>query len=167
MRTLPFVPSLLLVGAAALLVAAPSAEAADDAPLEQLAACQQSWLDWKQDNAVAARFRDWFLPRFEQEPRTPAWKPRQAFTVFGLPGVVVYPQSVGMALGFSVEVNADAATAQRAMEAAIGRPMKCEKSEGAWACEMKLGERRTALTMTENGGRGPKTLIGCYYFYQQ
>jgi hypothetical protein len=167
MRPLPFAASSLLVVGAALVLGTSSARAANEGPLEAMAACQQSWLDWKQDPAAAVQFRDWFLPRFDQEPRSPAWKPRQAFAVFGLPGVQVYPQSVGMALGFSVEVRADGATARRAMEAAIGRPMRCEKSDGEWACEAKLGERRIAMLMSANEGRGPQTLIGCFYYYQQ
>jgi hypothetical protein len=56
---------------------------------------------------------------------------------------------------------------RQATEAAIGQSLQCEKSEGTIACEAKLGERRTAMTMTASEGRGPASLIGCFYYCQQ
>lgn len=144
-----------------------AAAATDDSLLERLAACQESWMDWKQDPAAVQRFRDLMQSRFTPEPRSPAWTPKQPTTAFGLPVTKAYPQSVGMGVGFSLEVRAAPAQVRQAMETAIGRPMSCETGEGELACEVELGKRRTAMILTANEGRGTQSLIGCFYYYQQ
>jgi len=144
-----------------------AAQAAGELSLERLASCADSWMDWKQDAALAEQFRNYFLARFEQEPRSPGWQPRRPATVFGLPVVKAYPQSVGMGLGFSLEVRGTPADVRRAMERAIDRPLQCERAEGALSCEAKLADRRTALVLAADEGRGQPSLIGCFYYYQQ
>jgi hypothetical protein len=161
---LPFVLSGLL--ACCLSNPAP-AQAAAELSLERLASCADSWMDWRHDAGMAEQFRNYFLSRFDQEPRSPAWQPRRPVSVFGLPVVKAYPQSVGMGVGFSLEVRGAPADVRRAMEAAIGRPLQCERAEGALSCEAKLGDRRSALVVAADEGRGQNSLVGCFYFYQQ
>lgn len=164
--TLRLPSTLLLAATTALSLAAPAARAADEAPLHRLAVCGESWLDWKQDPAAGQRFGTYFLDRFEAVARSPAWRPKAALTVFGLPVVQVFPESVGMARGFSVELRGSHDSARRAMEAAIGRTMRCEKGDGTLDCEARLAERRTAFVITSDEGRGTQTLVGCFYDYQ-
>jgi hypothetical protein len=154
---------LMAIGPA---ISAP-AHAAAELSLERLASCADSWLDWKQDPVMAEQFRNYVFTRFEQEPRSPAWQPRRPVSVFGLPVVKAYPQSVGMALGFSLEVRGAPADVRRAMEKAIGRPLQCERAEGAVSCEAKLADRRIALVVAADEGRAQPSLIGCFYYYQQ
>jgi hypothetical protein len=160
--------ALLLLGLLGLSLApvGPAEASGPPVSLERLSTCGESWLDWKANPAVAASFRDYFLERFEQEPRSGGWQPRRPVSVFGLPVVKAYPQSVGMAVGFSLEVRGTAGDLRRAVESAIGRPLQCERAEGALGCEAELGERRTAMVVAADAGRGQNSLIGCYYFYQ-
>ena len=160
--------SLLTATALALLCAwtAP-AGAADDALLQRMTLCQDSWLDWKTDEARLSRFVSEVESRFSHGDRGPAFTPKAPTKAFGLPVAQLFPQNVGMALGFSVIVNADFAQARRSLEAQLGRTMKCESSDGERACELKIGEKKTVVLMSEDSGKAKQTLLGCYYYYEK
>jgi hypothetical protein len=159
---------LVLSGLLACFLSNPApAQAAAELSLERLASCADSWMDWKNDTGMAEQFRNYVLSRFEQEPRSSGWLPRRPVSVFGLSVVRAYPQSVGMGVGFSLEVRGAPADVRRAMEGAIGRPLQCERAEGALSCEAKVADRRSALVVAADQGRGQNSLIGCFYFYQQ
>lgn len=160
--------SLLTATTLALLCAwtAP-AGAADDALLQRMTLCQDSWLDWKTDEARLTRFVNEVESRFSHSDRGPAFTPKAPTKAFGLPVAQVFPQNVGMALGFSVIVNADFAQARRSLEGQLGRTMKCESSDGEKACELKIGDKKTVVLMSEDNGKAKQTLLGCYYYYEK
>jgi hypothetical protein len=141
---------------------------ADDAQLTRLASCADSWYDWSREQPQRLQgFAQAFGERFAQVPKEPAFTPRAPLRLLGLPVLQAFPDSVGMGLGFSVRVKANFEDARLAMEKQLGRPMTCERSDGMMACELPLGEKRTALLMTPLQGRDSQSsLLGCYYFYQ-
>ncbi|HKW82125.1 MAG TPA: hypothetical protein VJN68_00110 [Burkholderiaceae bacterium] len=143
------------------------AGAADDALLQRMVLCQDSWLDWKSDRARLARYVDEVESRFSPGSRDPAFTPKAPIKAFGLPVARLFPQNVGMALGVSVIVDADFAQARRSLEGQLGRTMKCESSDGERACELKIGEKKTVVLMSEDDGKAKQTLLGCYYYYEK
>ena len=159
-----------LLCAAFLLASAndAGAAAADDALLQRLATCQDSWLDWKNDPVRQARFVDAVEARYTRGARGAGFAPKAPTQMYGLTVTQLYPQSVGMALGFSMLVQADLARTRRAFEAQLGRTMTCTNDGEGSGCELKLGERKTAVLMAESGaGVAKGTLLGCYYYYEQ
>src|SRR5213595_1180669 len=85
------------------LAAVVPAQAADNPIIERLATCQDSWFDWKSsDPARLQKFVAGFQSDFSRKERDAFFVPNSRQTVAGLPVAQVYPQSVGMAVGFSV-----------------------------------------------------------------
>jgi len=166
MKTLSLVNTLLL----AALAGTPAAHAAvEPAPqLQRLALCQDSWLDWKDDDARMARFASHFENRFDRSPQGDGgFAPKAPTQALGVAVTQVYPQSVGMGVGFSLVVAADFAQARSSIEQQLGKPMTCQTSDGMRACELPLGPKKTAMLITGDNGRAKTSLVGCYYFYQQ
>lgn len=166
-RTLAAIPRGLL--ALAVLAAAAPARADDDTEqqMQRLASCSDSWYEWsREDPARLRQFAQRFHARFEQVPKEPAFLPRAPTRVMGMKVLQAYPDSVGMGLGFSLKVAAGFEEARRLMEQRLGRPMRCEPMENAMSCELELGEKKTALLLTDQRGRAPVSLLGCYYFYR-
>ena len=143
----------------------PAAEAADDL-LDQLATCRVSWLDWKNDPVQAKKFVDTIEGAFVQQPRSPAWTPKKKMTIVGLPVVELFPESVGMGVGFSVTVEANFDKARAALEKAAGKTLKdCESDEGMRSCGLEVADKRTLMLMAGDSGKSTTSLLGCYYFY--
>jgi hypothetical protein len=143
------------------------AGAADDALLQRMTLCQDSWLDWKNDEARLTRFVSEVESRFIRDARGAGFTPKAPTRAFGLPVAQLFPQSVGMGLGFSVIVNADFAQARRSLEAQLGRTMSCQNTEEGRACELKVGEKKTVVLMSDGSGKAVQTLLGCYYYYEK
>lgn len=146
----------------AMLATAP-VRAADDVPLQRLALCQDSWLN---DDARMARLVSQFESGFTRGAEG-AFTPKSALSVLGYPVTSVYPQSVGMGVGFSLVVQAGFAETRAAIEKQLAKPMTCSVSDGTRSCELEIGARRTAVLMTGQNGLAKTSLVGCYYFYQQ
>ena len=158
---IPLSVTLLLLS----LVATPSAGAADDL-IEQLATCQVSWLDWKNDPAQARKFGETINASFSQKPREPGWTPRKPIVVGGLKVVEAFPESVGMGVGFSLSVEANFDKARAEFERLAGKTFKtCESGEGMKSCELAVAEKRTLMIVAGDNGKSKTTLLGCYYFY--
>jgi hypothetical protein len=158
---------LAAAGALLTVAAAHTAMAAEEPSLQALATCQDSWFEWKNDAARMAHFADYMRTRFVPGEGGDAYSPKVKTMALGYQVSQVYPQSVGMGLGFSMVVQANFAQARQAMEKQLGRTMTCSISDGVEACEIQLGEKKTAVLMTGNGGKAATSLLGCYYFYQQ
>ncbi len=141
------------------------ANAADDPTLERLATCQDSWLDWKEPDPRMTAYRRYVHTQLRSEDDGQSFSPRSAERLLGMPLVQVYPQSVGMGVGFSATVDADATKARVAIEQRMGHPMTCTRGDGVLSCELKLAERKTVVLMADLGVEKP-TLVGCYYFYR-
>jgi hypothetical protein len=150
------------------LVAVTPAWAADDLSIERLATSQDSWLDWKNRDPVQLRkFAESFQSNFLQKEKDSFFVPKSNQTVAGLRVAQVFPESIGMAVGFSVVVNANFDTTKTRLAKKIGKPFsKCEPpSDNMRTCELAIGEKKTILLMAEDNVKSTTTLFGCYYFY--
>jgi hypothetical protein len=145
----------------------PAAAATDEVNLLRMSACQDSWLAWKDDNARMGRFVSALDQQFTRKDEDGSFAPKASMNLLGFPVAQVYPQSVGMGVGFSVVVNAPFAQVRQAFEKQLGKPMKCEASEGTRACELPLGEKKTAMLMASESPASKVTLLGCYYYYEK
>lgn len=161
---------LLVVGA--LLCAAMSApvHAADDV-FEQLATCRLSWLDFREDPARGHALGDTLRASYSPDDvaRDGSWKPTKATTLFGARVSRLYPESLGMGVGFSVLLDAKLDDLRPKVERAVGRPItECERDGAMVSCGLELGEKKTVtLTAADSGPQRNQTLVGCYYFYAQ
>jgi hypothetical protein len=153
------------------LAAVTPAQAADNPGIERLAMCQDSWFERKSsDPARLQAFIASFQSDFSQKKATDAFfVPKSSQTVAGLPVAQVFPESVGMAVGFSVVVNANFDRTKTSLEKKIGKSIKkCEPpSDNMRNCELEIGEKKTILLMAEDNPKSTTTLIGCYYFYEK
>ena len=154
---------------AALQLAAVPALAADDLVVERLVTCQDSWLDWKNDNAPQLQtFGEHFQADFTRNESDGYFVPKSQDTIAGLRVTRVFPESVGMGVGFSVFVDAPFDEARKRFEQALGKPLeKCEISYGMRTCELDIAEKRTFTLMAEDSATSTSTLAGCYYFYEK
>lgn len=158
---------LFASGIALFLTTVAPAIAADEPQLGRLATCKDSWFEWKDDAARQAAYADFIHARFVPTGHGGAYTPKAPTTVFGLQVVQVFPGTVGMAVGFSMVVNADFAKARKIFEKQLGHPMKCESGDGMKTCEFPIAEQKTAMLMAEDNGNAKTSLIGCYYFYEK
>ena len=150
------------------LVAVTPACAADNLSIERLATCQDSWLDWKESDPVQLKkFAASFQSDFLRKEKDPFFVPKSNQTVVGLPVAQVFPESIGMAVGFSVVVNADFDRTRTSLAKKTGKSLgKCEPpSDNMRTCELEIGEKKTILLMAEDNVKSRTTLLGCYYIY--
>jgi len=136
--------------------------------VERMVTCQDSWLDWKDDPVRAGAFVESIRSAFEQRDGDAFFTPKGRVSVAGLPVVQVFPQSVGMGVGFSVTVDASFDQARKALEQRTGKSLqKCDTSDNMRTCELELGERKTLILMADATGTVKTTLLGCYYYYEK
>ena len=160
-------PRLAIVLFSQLSVAAAGAHASEP-NLDTLTTSRDSWLDWKDDPARGATFTEDLHANYTyQQDRGGFLVPKTPRSLLGLPVARVYPESAGMAVGFSVLVNSGFEAARKAVEKTLGKPLKCdEKSEEGFGCELALGPKKTVFVMAEDKS-SKSALIGCYYFYEK
>jgi len=152
----------------ALAGAAP-AWSADDPRVENLALCRDSWLDWKTtDPAKLDSFGAFFRSAFSHSSNDAYFVPKSAMAIVGLKVLRVFPDSLGMGVGFSVLVDAAFDVAKPAVEHELGKPVRqCETGDGTRACELPVAEQRTLTLATGDPPNDKTTLIGCYYVYEK
>ena len=159
------------VASLALLVAIQifPAAAADDVSVERLVTCKDSWLDWKNTNAPELTvFAKHFQADFVQQEDQAFFVPKASETIDGFKVLRLFPESVGMGVGFSLFVAAPFDQAKARFEEATGKPLKhCEVSDGMRTCARELGEKRTFMLMAEDNAKSSESLAGCYYFYEK
>ena len=89
-------------------------------------------------------------------------------SILGHPIVQLYPQSVGTGVGYSVIVNASFEATKASAERQMGKPFdRCDASIDGNSCERELAKLKTVTLLEASRGKEPKTLLGCYYLYQQ
>ena len=145
------------------------APAADDLSIERLATCRDSWLDWKKNDPVQLKkVGEQFRSDFSRSESDPFLVPKTAKSVAGLRVLQMFPESVGMGVGFSVVVDATFDASRRSLEKKLGKPLeKCEVSDNMRTCEREIGEKRTLMLMAEDNANSTTTLLGCYYYYEK
>ena len=161
-------PTALVVLVSALaLQPAHSARPVEDL-IERLATCQDSWRDWKDDPVQTKNFVDLFRGAFDHEGEGGSFTSSQTLTVVGLPVVRVYPQSVGMGVGFSVVLDATFDTARAHAEKVVGKKLGgCESGEGMRTCDLEIAKERTVTLLAGEHDEHHETLLGCYYLYEK
>lgn len=154
---------------AAPLIALTPAQAGGSTSIERMATCQDSWVEWtKTDPARMKAFGDDFRADFSHNGNDAFAMPKTPKTVVGLRVTQVYPESVGMGVGFSVMVAAPFDEARRRLEKALGKPReKCETGDGMRTCEREIAPQRTLTLMSDDNPKAATTLLGCYYFYEK
>lgn len=143
-----------------------SATEADAAQLEKLATCQDSWLDWKDDARRTDQYMENFDNAFTRIDDEAAFLPRHASAALGFPVTKVYPQSVGMGVGFSLQLAAPLQKVRDHVEKRVGKPLQCSTDEGMVSCAAELGEQKTLMLASEGSGTDESSLLGCYYYYE-
>ena len=152
-----------------LLVGVIPAWGADDPRVENLALCRDSWMDWKTTdpaklNSVGAYFRS----ALAHNVNAAFGIPKSPMAIAGLRVTKVFPDSVGMGVGFSVLVEATFDVARRALEQDLGKPLgQCETSDGMRSCGLPIAEQRTVMLMSDDPPNDKTTLLGCYYLYEK
>jgi hypothetical protein len=137
-------------------------------PLEPMATCKDSWMEWGADDTRAGAYRESFLAQFKQNDNQPFFVPVSSVMVMGMKVLRVYSNTIGMARGFSITVDAPFDVAKKAMEKSIGQPLKkCETGEGMRTCELSIAEQKTVMLLGDATGREKSTLVGCFYFYEK
>ena len=160
----------VLLAAAALsssVTGLPSGNETEDAYLGQLATCQDSWFDWKDDDRRMGQFADRFNTNYTRIEEEAAFLPKVPGKVLGFPVVKVYPQSVGMGVGFSLQLDGQFAKMRNEVESRLGKPLECSDSDGMTSCGVELAENRTVMLTASGDGAGAVNLLGCYYFYEK
>lgn len=158
--------TVAVTGLAAFSLALPEAPAQYDPGLLQLATCQQSWLDFKNDPAKSEKFVASLKSNFKANGRDGSFVPIKPTTILGHDVFQLYPESVGMAVGYSIIVNAGFDAVKGSLEKQMGKPFEsCQSASEGKSCERLIGEKKTVMLMEGSRGNSPKTLFGCYYFY--
>jgi len=159
-------PAALLL---TLLVGVIPARGADDPRVENLALCRDSWLDWKNtDPAKLNSFVAFFRSAFTRNDNDAFSTPKSAMAIDGMKVMQVFPESVGMGVGFSVVVDARFDVAKQAVEHALGKPLgHCEIGDGMRICELPIAARRTVTLVSGDTPNDKTTLVGCYYLYEK
>lgn len=160
---------LRLAIVAALSCAVAPASRADDSDLARLATCQDSWRDWqKNDPARLKQFAEYFHAGFSRHDNDAFFVPKTSAAVAGLRVTQVFPDSVGMGVGFSVTVAAKFTAARTRLEKALGHPFaQCEAGDDMRTCALQIADQRTVMLMAEDNAKATTTLIGCYYYYEK
>ena|ERR1022692_4096017 len=153
----------------AVLVGVVPAWGADDPRVENLALCQDSWLDWQHtDPAKLNSFGAFVRSAFNHSGDDAFLAPKSAMAIGGLKVIQVFPESLGMGVGFSVLVDARFDVARQAFERKLGKPLRqCETGEGMRTCALPITEQRTVMLMSGDLPNDKTTLVGCYYFYEK
>ena len=159
----------VLGAATALVFAVLPALAADDTGLTRMALCQDSWFDWqKNDPAKLKAFAGYFRSSFVPHGNDPFLLPKNKVSVMGLNVSQAFPDSIGMAVGFSLTVDAPFDRARKAVETSLGKRLQhCETGDDMKTCALELAPQRAVTLMAEDSPKARQTLVGCYYFYEK
>jgi hypothetical protein len=94
--------------------------------------------------------------------------PVGSVTLMGMKVVRVHSNTIGMARGFSVTVDAPFTVAKKNIEPSIGQSLKhCDTSDGMRTCDLQIAEKKTVTLTADATGTVKTTRLGCYYFYEK
>jgi hypothetical protein len=142
------------------------ARAASEPNLESMVTCQESWLDWKDNPARGKKFGEHLHAAYTAQ-KDGYLVPKAKAALFGLAVKGVYPESIGMGLGFSVSVAGSFDVSRAAVEKALGKSLVCAAdSDEVRACQFELGPNKTVMVVGDTGDT-KTALIGCFYFYEK
>lgn len=162
---MPLLSVLFVAALSSSVTGLPSGNETEDVYLGRMATCQESWFDWKDDDRRMGQFADRFNAKYTRIEDDAAFVPKVPGKVLGFPLVKVYPQSIGMGVGFSVQLEGLFAQIRSAVEDRLGKPLECSDSDGMTSCGLELAEKKTVMLTAF--GDGAVNLLGCYYFYEK
>ena len=162
---MPLLSILFVAAVSSSVTGLPSGNETEDVYLGRLATCQESWFDWKDDDRRMDQFADRFNAKYTSIEDDAAFVPKVPGKVLGFALVKVYPQSIGMGVGFSVQLEGLFAQIRSAVEDRLGKPLECSDSDGMTSCGLELAEKKTVMLTAF--GDGAVNLLGCYYFYEK
>lgn len=144
------------------------AEAKDDASVLRLRTCQDSWMDWENDPAKTQMFVDGLKVIFKRDDRDGSYLPIKPMSILGYDVLQLYPQCVGMGVGYPVIVSASFDAAKSSLEKQMGKPFdRCQAASEGKSCERELAKLKSVMLMEGSRGKDAMTLFGCYYFYEK
>lgn len=145
----------------------PAAAPVDDM-IERLATCQVSWRDWKNDPVQSQKMAALFNGVFVNPANDGSFSLKEKVVVAGLPVLQVYPESVGMGVGFSVVLGASFDSAREHVQKATGKTLgDCDTSDGMRTCGVEIARERTITLMAAENSKEARTLLGCFYVYEK
>ena len=163
---MPLLPVLFVAALSSSVTGLPSGNETDDIYLGRLATCQESWFDWKDDDRRMGQLADRFNAKYTRIEDDAAFVPKVPGKVLGFALVKVYPQSVGMGVGFSLQLEGPFAQIRRAVDR-LGKPLECSDSDGMTSCGLELSEKKTVMLTAFGDGADAVNLLGCYYYYEK
>ena len=123
-------------------------------------------MDWGKSSPKFDDFRKMFSTDFKQKGGGANFAPTKPLSILGYSLTEVYPESVGMGVGFSVLVDAEFDKVKASLEAQVGKTIgECSKEGDSRSCEHTIADKKTLLLIEGGRGKNAKTLFGCYYFY--
>ena len=156
------------LAALGLAISQAHAETKEDVGILRLLSCQDSWMDWKDDPVKKQNFVNALKANFKQNERDRTFVPIKPISILGHQVFQLYPQSVGMGVGYSVIVNASFDATKASLEKHMGKPFdRCQAASEGKSCERELAKQKTLMLMEGSRGNDPKTLFGCYYLYEK
>jgi hypothetical protein len=160
--------TLVLFGAFALsstVTGLPPGNTAEERRLKRMATCQDSWLTWQGDERQMAEFIKSFDADYTRSEQEPAFLPKGPSKVLGFPLIKVYPQSVGMGVGFSLQLAASLVQVRAHVEPLLGKPLDCSVSDDMTYCAFVIDPTKTITLTADGNGMGKFSLLGCFYYY--
>lgn len=153
----------------AAVATTPTEAAEPNDSLQRMVTCQDSWLDFQNDERRVDRFIELLDTHFRRDNKLKALVPRAGATLMGYPIVDVTPETVGIGQGFGVTVKAPLDEVRKSYEAALGRKMtECKREdEGMTICSVEIARQKTATLITPTKRPEVGTLMGCYYKYER
>ena len=153
---------------AGLAVPQSHAQNKDDAGVLRLLTCQDSWMEWKGDPIEQQKFVDRHKANFTQNESDGSFVPIKPMSILGHRIAQLYPQSIGMGIGYSVIVNASFDAAKASLEKQMDKRFtRCQAASEGKSCERELSKLKTVMLMEGTRGKDAKTLFGCYYLYEK
>ena len=160
-----FVAALLMSLCSLSALAAPAPEPKQ---LVALATCQESWLDFQAAPAKGEAMRQLIEADYSADPKGAGMAPKTKATLLGLPITQLFPDSAGMAVGFSVSVEGKFADVKTRLEKQLGYKLEhCESDDEMTTCEHQIAEKKTIAMVADGKGDLPETLVGCVYYYEK
>jgi hypothetical protein len=149
----------------------PPGNEAEERRLRQLATCQDSWFVWKDDERRMTEYIEGFESNYTRSEEEPAFLPKGPSKVLGFPLIKVYPQSVGMGVGFSLQLAGSLAQVRAKVEQTLGKSLDCDVSDEVASCGFEIDPKRTITLAADGNGTGKTSemtsLLGCFYYYEK
>ena len=167
LSSLPILVLTSTVAFASTVSGLPPVNEAEALRLTRLATCRDSWLGWQDDERGMTNYIGQFDADYTHGNDDATFLPKAPSRVLGFPLMKVYPQSVGLGIGFSVELAGTLAQVRTEVEKQLGKSLECDASDGMTSCGLELAPSKTVTLAADGNGTGKSSLLGCFYIYEK